>query len=87
MVRCSRNGLVTAFREKPAASTFRLASLGIYVFQRDFLLDSLGFGKTNIVFDVVIPLLKRGDVAGYTFEGYWEDIGSIQSYYRSSLHF
>jgi len=85
MVRCSRNGLVTAFREKPAASTFRFASLGIYVFQRDFLLDSLGIGKTNIVFDVVIPLLKRGDVAGYTFEGYWEDIGSIQSYYRSSL--
>jgi glucose-1-phosphate adenylyltransferase len=85
MVRCSRDGLVTAFREKPAASTFRFASLGIYVFQRDFLLDALGPGKTNIVFDVVIPLLERGDVAGYPFDGYWEDIGSIQSYYRSSL--
>lgn len=85
MVRCSRDGIVTAFREKPAASTFRFASLGIYVFRRDFLLDTLGFGKTNIVFDVVIPLLKGGGVAGYSFEGYWEDIGSIQSYYRSSL--
>lgn len=85
MVRCSRDGLVTAFREKPAASTFRYASLGIYVFSRDFLLDALGPGKTNIVFDIVIPLLKHGGVAGYAFEGYWEDIGSIQSYYRSSL--
>ncbi|MCX5752015.1 MAG: glucose-1-phosphate adenylyltransferase subunit GlgD [Candidatus Krumholzibacteria bacterium] len=85
MVRCSREGLVTAFREKPAASTFRCASLGIYVFQRDFLLDALGPGKPSIVFDIVIPLLKRRGVAGYPFDGYWEDIGSIRSYYRSSL--
>jgi glucose-1-phosphate adenylyltransferase len=85
MVRRSRDGIVTAFREKPAASTFRFASLGIYVFRRDFLLEALGPGKTNIVFDVVMPLLERRDVAGYPFEGYWEDIGSIQSYYRSSL--
>lgn len=85
MVRCSRDGRVTAFREKPAVSSFRFASLGIYAFRRDFLLDALGSGKTNIVFDVVIPLLKRGDVAGYAFGGYWEDIGSIRSYYRSSL--
>jgi len=85
MVRCSRDGIVTAFREKPAASTFRFASLGIYVFRRDFLLDALGPGKTNIVFDIVMPMLKRREVAGFTFEGYWEDIGSIKSYYRASL--
>jgi glucose-1-phosphate adenylyltransferase len=85
MVRRSRDGIVTAFREKPAASTFRFASLGIYVFRRDFLLDVLAPGKWNIVFDVVMPLLKRNDVAGYVFEGYWEDIGSIESYYQSSL--
>ena len=85
MVRRSRDGIVTAFREKPAASTFRFASLGIYAFRRDFLLDALGPGRTNIVFDVVMPVLKRGDVAGYAFDGYWEDIGSIESYYRSSL--
>jgi glucose-1-phosphate adenylyltransferase len=85
MVRCSRDGLVTAFREKPTASTFRDASLGIYLFRREFLLDTLASGKTDIVFDIVMPLLKRGDVAGYRFDGYWEDIGSIQSYYRASL--
>jgi glucose-1-phosphate adenylyltransferase len=85
MVRRSREGDVTAFREKPAASTFRFASLGIYVFRRDFLLEALGPGKWNIVFDFIMPLLKRNDVAGYVFEGYWEDIGSIESYYRSSL--
>lgn len=85
MVRCSRSGLVTAFQEKPTESTFRHASLGIYLFRRDFLLDALESGKTDIVFDIIMPLLKRGDVAGYEFEGYWEDIGSISSYYRASL--
>jgi glucose-1-phosphate adenylyltransferase len=85
MVRCSREGLVKAFQEKPTASTFRFASLGIYLFRRDFLLDTLEAGTTDIVFDIIMPALRRGDVAGYKFEGYWEDIGSISSYYRASL--
>ena len=85
MVRRSRDGLVTAFKEKPTESTFRFASLGIYLFRRDFLLDTLEAGKRDIVFDIIMPLLTRGDVAGYEFEGYWEDIGSIPSYYRASL--
>lgn len=85
MVRCSRDGLVTAFREKPTSSTYRYASLGIYLFRRDFLLDVLGNGKTDIVFDVIMPWLKRGEVMGYRFDGYWEDIGSITDYYRASL--
>lgn len=85
MVRRSRDGLVTAFKEKPTQSTFRFASLGIYLFRRDFLLDTLEAGKRDIVFDIIMPLLARGDVAGYEFEGYWEDIGSIPSYYRASL--
>jgi len=85
MVRCSRGGLVTAFREKPTQSTFRSASLGIYLFRRDFLLDTLGSGKRDIVFDIVMPLIKRNEVAAYEFDGYWEDIGSVSSYYRASL--
>ena len=85
MVRCSRAGLVTAFREKPTASTFRFASLGIYLFRRDFLLDVLGSDRADIVFDIIMPRLVEGDVAGYPFDGYWEDIGSIRSYYNASL--
>lgn len=85
MVRRSGDGLVTAFKEKPTESSFRFASLGIYLFRREFLLDTLEAGKRDIVFDIIMPLLMRGDVAGYEFRGYWEDIGSISSYYRASL--
>ncbi len=85
MVRCSPGGLVTAFREKPSSSPFRFASLGIYLFDKEFLLDILKPGTIDIVFDIIIPLLRDRKVAGFNFNGYWEDIGSITSYYRASL--
>ncbi len=85
MVRCSRDGLVTAFREKPTSSSFRFASLGMYVFRRDFLLAALGADRVDIVFDIIMPAIKRRRVASYPFSGYWEDIGSIESFYRASL--
>lgn len=84
MIRCSREGLVTAFREKPASSPFRHASLGIYLFDREFLVDFLRPERIDIVFDFVMPMLARRMVAGYRFDGYWEDIGSVTSYYRAS---
>ena len=84
MIRCSREGLVTAFREKPPSSPFRHASLGIYLFEREFLVEYLDPERADIVFDIVMPMLARRLVAGYQFDGYWEDIGSVASYYRAS---
>jgi glucose-1-phosphate adenylyltransferase len=85
MVRCSRDGFVTSFREKPTSSTFRFASLGIYLFRRDFLLEALSSERTDIVFDIVIPALAKRRVGSYRFDGYWEDIGSIRNYYDASI--
>lgn len=84
MIRCSREGLVTAFREKPSSSPFRHASLGIYMFDREFLVEYLRPERVDIVFDIVMPMLARRLVAGFQFDGYWEDIGSVASYYRAS---
>ncbi|HUV36987.1 MAG TPA: glucose-1-phosphate adenylyltransferase subunit GlgD [Patescibacteria group bacterium] len=84
MIRCSRRGLVTAFQEKPSSSPFRFASLGIYLFDREFLIDYLRPERVDIVFDIIMPMLTRRRVAGYEFDGYWEDIGSVMSYYRAS---
>ena len=85
MVRLSRDHLVTAFREKPTSSNYRFASIGIYAFRRDFLLSVLGPDRVDIVFDIIMPGIRRGAVAAYPFEGYWEDIGSVASYYHASL--
>jgi glucose-1-phosphate adenylyltransferase len=85
MVGRSKGGLVTSFKEKPESSSYRMASLGIYLFDRSFLLDVLESGCNDIVFDILMPAIRKREVAAYEFEGYWEDIGSITSYYRASL--
>lgn len=85
MVRRSGHGLITEFREKPRSASFRYASLGIYAFDRRFLLDALGPDKTDIVFDILMPLVDQGGVTGHDFDGYWEDVGSVGSYYRASM--
>lgn len=85
MIRCTHDGIVTNFEEKPASSSFRYASLGIYLFQKDLLLDSLRPDRMDIVFDLIMPLLETGRVSCYEFDGYWEDIGSLRSYFNASM--
>ncbi len=86
MVCRSRDGLITSFMEKPVSSNYRFASLGIYLFNRDFLVHLLESSRVDIVFDIVIPLIEKRSVAGFVFDGYWEDIGSISSYYTASMN-
>jgi glucose-1-phosphate adenylyltransferase len=62
-----------------------LASMGIYVFNRDVLIDLLDndfadFGK-HIIPDA-IPVRK---VYSYVFEGYWEDVGTIRAFFEANL--
>ena len=63
-----------------------LGSMGIYLFKTSVLLELLennthpDFGKQ------IIPLaIQSNTVFGYEFEGYWEDIGTIRSFYETNL--
>jgi glucose-1-phosphate adenylyltransferase len=85
MINCTSEGTVTDFEEKPASSSLRYASLGIYLFEKKLLLDSLRPDRLDIVFDIIIPLLDTGGISCYEFDGYWEDIGSIRSYFNASM--
>ncbi|HFB68458.1 MAG TPA: glucose-1-phosphate adenylyltransferase, partial [Calditrichae bacterium] len=63
-----------------------LASMGIYVFKREVLFDLLAnttdqdFGK-----DVIPSAIKTHRVFAYMFDGYWEDIGTIRSFYEAHM--
>ncbi|MBB64245.1 MAG: glucose-1-phosphate adenylyltransferase [Waddliaceae bacterium] len=63
-----------------------LGSMGIYLFKRKVLLDLLtqddrvDFGK-----HLIPTQLKKGNVACYLYDGYWEDIGTIQSFFEANL--
>jgi glucose-1-phosphate adenylyltransferase len=63
-----------------------LASMGIYLFKRDTLIAALektnypDFGK-----DVFPATIRSRHVQTHVFDGYWEDIGTIRSFYEANL--
>lgn len=63
-----------------------LASMGIYVFKLDVLRDLLADPK-HIDFgsDILPKAIGTHRVAAYQFQGYWEDVGTIASFYRANL--
>lgn len=84
------DGRVVEFQEKPAEARSNLASMGIYVFRKDVLISALQPDKTDqsmIDFgqDVIPYLIARGNVFAYPFEGYWQDVGTIQSYWDANM--
>ncbi len=63
-----------------------LASMGIYLFHTDILVEVLK-DETKLDFgrDIIPAALANYDVYGYIFNGYWEDIGTIGAFYRANL--
>jgi glucose-1-phosphate adenylyltransferase len=63
-----------------------LASMGIYVFRRDTLLDVLTKTAYQDFGREVFPTATRARrVQVHLFDGYWEDIGTIRAYYEANL--
>lgn len=63
-----------------------LASMGIYLFNRDTLVDLLSKTEHEDFGKEIFPMsIKSHHVQMYPFDGYWEDIGTIRSFYESSL--
>jgi glucose-1-phosphate adenylyltransferase len=99
------SGRVTSFAEKPedpalipGSETQSLASMGIYVFNTEFLFEHLirdaddtpsshDFGK-----DIIPSIIERHRVMAYPFrdeqgetQGYWRDVGTIDAYWQANL--
>ena len=64
---------------------FFLASMGIYLFKRDIILKLLDNTLTDFGKDVVPDAIKTMHVHGHVFQGYWEDIGTIRSFFEANL--
>lgn len=63
-----------------------LASMGIYVFDRDLLIELMNDPKTIDFGKEIIPQsIGKHRVLSYQFEGYWTDIGNIRSYFEANL--
>ena len=78
----------------PANATFArhmpdkpfVASMGVYVFSRDVLLDLLhGDAATDFGREVIPRALERYRVSSHVFHGYWADVGTVDSFYDANI--
>ncbi len=81
------DGRIVEWEEKPEVPKTNLASMGIYVFSRDYLLNSLGRSRDEIDFGMhILPwAIDNDNVFAYPFYGYWRDVGTIQAYWEANM--
>ena len=75
------------WEEKPKVPRTNLASMGIYVFDYEYLLSSLCRRKNDIDFGMhILPYgIANDNVFAYPFYGYWRDVGTIQAYWQANM--
>ncbi len=80
------DGLVTDFIEKPPEPAGTMVSMGVYVFSWPVLRESLVRHRVDFGRDVLPWLVStQRRVYAYEFKGYWQDVGTIESYWQASL--
>jgi glucose-1-phosphate adenylyltransferase len=98
VLRMAEDGRITDFAEKPQDQAVLtglvsredpqlpyVGSMGIYVFRKKALLELLQAPHDDFGRDVLPAAIHSHRVFGYVFNGYWEDIGDIRSFYEANL--
>ncbi len=104
ILKADENNLITSFIEKPNKELLPdwvsdtgdmkylnrnyLASMGIYIFNRNLLFDLLetehkdaaDFGK-----EIIPDSIEKYKVASFQYDGYWTDIGNIHSFFEANI--
>ena len=93
----SADGEIVNFTEKPDPKSLAgleslgnsdrpfLASMGIYVFRTDLLLEVLKSSGDDFGKDIIPKALGDYHVMGHVYDGYWADIGTIRRFYEVNL--
>lgn len=92
VVETNKKGWVTGFKEKPSIPKSNTVSMGIYVFKWKVLKEQLIADHKNIFsmhdFGMnLIPamLSSRAKISTYLFEGYWKDVGTLESLWGANM--
>ncbi|MGM5470396.1 glucose-1-phosphate adenylyltransferase [Flavobacteriaceae bacterium LMO-SS05] len=65
---------------------YYLASMGIYIFNRDLLIELMNNPDTDDFGKEIIPQsISKHKILSYQYEGYWTDIGNIDSFFEANL--
>ncbi|MCZ6672349.1 MAG: sugar phosphate nucleotidyltransferase, partial [Verrucomicrobia bacterium] len=66
-------------------SKYCLASMGIYLFNWDLLVRSLDNDMKDFGKEIIPGLLGKSKLSSFIFDGYWEDIGTVGSFFEANL--
>src|ERR1700747_1690182 len=70
---------------RPADAELYQGSMGIYVFNRQVLIDALANNYDDFGMDIIPASLQKYKVFAYIFQGYWEDIGTVRAFFEANL--
>jgi len=94
------DGRISSFAEKPREAAVQkkfvsrddparpfLGSMGIYMFKTNVMIDLLTYHPKHDDFggDIIPEAINSHEVYGFDFDGYWQDIGTIRSFYETNL--
>jgi len=89
MLAADTAGQIVEYEEKPKRTRSTMASMGIYVFKREILVQALTAGpgrrQHNLGGEVIPALVRSQKVYAYPFHSYWADMGTIQAYYEANM--
>jgi glucose-1-phosphate adenylyltransferase len=100
LLKVEKDGHITSFTEKPKDPEVQdkfisradqerpfLGSMGIYMFKTKVLNDLLNYHLKSDDFggDIIPQAIQSHEVYGFDYDGYWEDIGTIRSFYETNL--
>ena len=71
--------------EVPSDGEYVLGSMGIYMFNRNILFDLLDNDMTDFGKHIIPASIQTHRVCAHVFQGYWEDIGTIRSFFEANL--
>lgn len=89
---CDEEKRVVDFTEKPKEPKSTLASMGIYVFTwkklKQYLIENenANTGSKDFGKDIIPSMLNNGErLFAYAFEGYWKDVGTLDSLWEANM--
>ena len=68
-----------------AGNDLYLASMGIYVFNREIMEEALVGKQVDFGKHIIPHLIPGGNTYSYVYQGYWEDIGTIKAFFDANL--
>ena len=91
VVKMNEESRIVEFEEKPMVAQSNTISTGIYVIRRRQLIEMLERcameDRHDFVTDILIRYKNMKRIYGYKMDGYWSNIATVESYYKTNMDF